>query len=68
MCSLEIFITIVLFVAFPIFFGIWTIIIMLKKDDIKNKFDDLSVISITFWIYYCLILIGYLIYGGIYWW
>ena len=66
--GLEILLIIVCIIVLPIIFGIWTIAIIFKRGKVEELFTELSASIATYWIYYILVLIGYLIYGGICWW
>lgn len=64
----EVLMIIVCFIVLPIIFAIWNIAIIFKRDNVEERFTELSASIGTYWIYYVLVLIGYLIYGGICWW
>ena len=66
--GLEVFLIIVFIVVLPIIFSIWNIAIIFGRGDAKELFTELSASIGTYWIYYALVLIGYLIYSGICWW
>lgn len=66
--GLEVLLIIVFIVVLPIIFSIWHIAIIFRRGDAQELFTELSASIGTYWIYYVLVLIGYLIYGGICWW
>ena len=66
--GLEVLLIIVFIVILPIIFSIWNIAIIFRRGDAQELFTELSASIGTYWIYYVLVLIGYLIYGGICWW